>query len=178
MSKKIFPLSQVYRLIEPGPVVLVTTAKKQKTNIMTMSWHTMLEFEPPLIGCVLSNRNYSFNILRSTKECVINIPTSELLKKVVACGNSSGKKIDKFRTFHLTPLTASEVSAPLVKECYANLECRVVDTKLVTKYNFFILEVIKAWIDPGKKTPKTIHHQGRGLFMIAGKTIKTSSKMK
>jgi flavin reductase (DIM6/NTAB) family NADH-FMN oxidoreductase RutF len=66
---------------------------------MAMSWHAMMEFEPPLIGCVVSNRNFTFNILKATKECVINIPTVELADKVVGCGNTSGRKLDKFETF-------------------------------------------------------------------------------
>ncbi len=178
MSKKPFPLSKVYRLLEPGPVVLVTTASKGRANIMTMSWHTMIEFEPPLVGCVISNRNYSFDILKATRECVINIPTVELAKKVVGCGNSSGRKMDKFKKFSLTPVAASCVKAPLIDECYANLECKIVDGKMVTKYNLFILEVVKAWIDPAQKHPQTIHHQGKGTFMVAGETIQLPSRMK
>jgi len=178
MPKRSFPLSKVYRLLEPGPVVMVTTAGKERANIMTMSWHTMLEFEPPLVGCVISNRNYSFDILKATKECVINIPTVELAEKVVGVGNCSGKKVDKFKKFGLTPMPASCVKAPLIDECYANLECKVVDGKLVTKYNFFILEVLKAWIDPAQKHPQTIHHQGRGTFAVDGEPIKLRSKMK
>jgi flavin reductase (DIM6/NTAB) family NADH-FMN oxidoreductase RutF len=178
MARKSFPLSKVYSLLEPGPVVLVTTASKMKTNIMTMSWYTMMEFEPPIVGCIISNRNYTFNILKATKECVINIPTLELAEKVVGCGNSSGRKIDKFKVFGLTQATASCVKAPLIEECYANLECKVVDGKMVAKYNLFILQVLKAWINPARKHPRTIHHCGRGTFMVAGKTIKLPSKMK
>ncbi len=81
MAKRPFPLSKVYGLLEPGPVVLVTTASKGRANIMTQSWHTMLEFEPPLVACVISNRNYSFDALKTTKECVINIPTVELANR-------------------------------------------------------------------------------------------------
>jgi len=178
MRKRTFPLSQVYRLLEPGPVVLVTTARKGRANIMTMSWHTMMEFEPPIVGCVISNRNHTFGILKAAKECVINIPTVELAAKAVGCGNTSGQRVDKFRVFHLTPAPASLVAAPLIVECYANLECKVVDTRMVTKYNFFILEVFKAWIDPLRKAPRTIHHLGRGAFMVAGRTITLPSKMK
>jgi flavin reductase (DIM6/NTAB) family NADH-FMN oxidoreductase RutF len=145
---------------------------------MTMSWHTMIDFEPPIVGCVVSNRNLTFNILKATKECVINIPTVELAGKVVGCGNTSGRDIDKFKTFGLTTAAASKVDAPLINECYANLECRIVDARMAPKYNFFILEVIKAWIDPERKQPRTIHHLGRGVFMVAGKTIKLPSKMK
>lgn len=169
--KKPFPLSEVYRLLEPGPVVLVTTTRAGRPNIMTMSWHTMMEFEPPLVGCVISNRNYSFETLKATRECVINIPTTELAKKVVACGNASGQRVDKFKAFGLTPVAASRVKAPLIAECYANLECKVIDQKLVAKYSFFVLEVVNAWIDAARKHPRTIHHQGEGVFMVAGRTI-------
>jgi len=178
MKKKSLPLAQVYRLLEPGPVVMVTTARDGRPNIMTMSWHTMIDFEPPLVGCVVSNRNHSFNILKATKECVINIPTAELAKKAVACGNVSGRTVDKFKTFHLTAEPSSLVNAPHIAECYANLECRVVDTRMVTKYGLFVLEVLKAWIDPAKTSPRTIHHRGKGVFMVAGETITLLSKMK
>ncbi len=103
MAKKSFPLSKVYGLLEPGPVVMVTTAIKGRANIMTMSWHTMIDFEPPIVGCVISNRNYTFDILKATKECVINIPTVELAENAVRCGNTSGRQVDKFKTFSLTP---------------------------------------------------------------------------
>jgi len=178
MTKKTFPLSHVYRLLEPGPVVLVTTSYKGKANVMTMSWHTMMEFEPPLVGCVISGRNYSFDALTATKECAINIPTANLAKQVVGIGNCSGNKVDKFRKFGLTLLPALQLAPPLIAECYANLECRVVDTRMVNKYNFFVLEVVKAWIDPSRKNPHTLHHQGKGVFMVAGRTIKLPSKMK
>ena len=157
---------------------MVTTADMGRANIMTMSWHTMIDFQPPIIGCVISNRNYTFGILQRTKECVINIPTVELAEKVVGCGNTSGRRVDKFKTFGLTPAAASRVKAPLIAECYANLECKLVDARMVAKYCFFILEVLKAWIDPSRKHPRTIHHLGKGAFMVAGKTIKLPSKMK
>ena len=176
--KKTFPLSRVYGLLEPGPVVMLTTARKGRANIMSMSWHTMIDFEPPIVGCVISERNHTFGILKATKQCVINIPTVELAAEVVGCGNTSGRSVDKFQAFRLTPMPASQVEAPLIAECYANLECKVVDAKMAGKYNFFILEVLKAWIDPSRKRPRTIHHPGKGDFMVAGREIKLPSKMK
>ena len=173
--KREFPLAQVYGLLEPGPVVLVSTARAGRANIMPLSWHTMMEFVPPLVGCVISSLNHTFEMLRATGECVINIPTADLAKKVVRCGNASGQSVDKFKTFGLTPVAAGVVEAPLIAECYANLECRVIDRKLVTQYNFFILEVVKAWIDERQKRCKTIHHQGEGVFMVPGRLIKLPS---
>jgi flavin reductase (DIM6/NTAB) family NADH-FMN oxidoreductase RutF len=178
MPKRSLPLSRVYRLLEPGPVVMLTTASGGRANVMTMSWHTMIDFEPPLVGCVISDRNHSFQTLRATRECVINIPTVELAAKAVRCGNTSGRTVDKFRAFRLTPARAACVRAPLIDECYASLECKVVDTRMVARYGLFILEVVKAWIDPARKKPKTIHHLGRGDFMVAGRRITLPSRKK
>jgi flavin reductase (DIM6/NTAB) family NADH-FMN oxidoreductase RutF len=171
-------LSKVYQLVEPGPVVLLTTAHKGHANVMTMSWHMMVEFEPPLVACVVSSANHSFAALRATGECVIAIPARKLAPKVVKVGNASGRDIDKFEAFGLTPVPGERVRPPLVAECFANLECRVVDAHFVKKYNLFILEVLKAWIDPMQKNPKTIHHHGYGKFVMDGETIRLKSKMR
>jgi flavin reductase (DIM6/NTAB) family NADH-FMN oxidoreductase RutF len=178
MKKRAYSLARVYGLLEPGPVVLVSTARKGQTNIMTMSWHTMMEFEPPLVGCLISGRNATFDTLRATKECVINIPTLELAKQVVGIGNCSGTETDKFARFGLTPVAATEVQAPLIGECYASLECKLADSRLVNRYNFFILEVVKAWVDTAVKNPQTLHHRGNGVFAVAGETIRLRSRMK
>ena len=170
-------LSKVYQLLEPGPVVLLTTARKGRTNVMAMSWHMMVEFEPPLVACVVSNADYSFAALRATKECVIAIPALELASKVVEVGNCSGRDVAKFERFSLTPVPAERVVPPLVAECFANLECKVADTRLVNKFNLFVLEVVKAWIDPAQKNPKTLHHHGYGRFAVDGELIKLKSKM-
>jgi flavin reductase (DIM6/NTAB) family NADH-FMN oxidoreductase RutF len=176
--KRSFPLSRVYGLLEPGPVVLVTTASNGRANIMAMSWHTMIDFEPPIVGCVISDRNYTFGLLKATKECVINIPTVELAAAVIGCGNTSGRKVDKFSAFRLTPAPASRVGPPLIADCYANLECRLVDARMAARYNLFILKVLKAWIDPSWKSPRTLHHLGWGAFMVAGRTIRLPSQMR
>lgn len=176
MRPRALPLSRVYRLLEPGPVVLVTTSYRGRANVMAMSWHTMLEFEPPLVGCVISNRNHTFDALKATRRCVIAIPTVEIARKAVACGNVSGRKVDKFARFGLTPVPASKVRAPLVAECYANLECRIADARMVPKYCLFVLEIVAAWIDPARKDPRTIHHRGMGRFMVAGRTVRLPSK--
>jgi flavin reductase (DIM6/NTAB) family NADH-FMN oxidoreductase RutF len=174
---KDLPLSKVYQLIEPGPVVLLSTAHEGKSNVMTMSWHMMVEFVPPLVACVVSRADYSFAALMAERECVIAIPGAELAPVVVKVGNVSGRTVDKFKRFGLTPSPAELVSAPLVAECFANLECKVVDTSLVDKYDIFVLEVVKAWTDPQQRRPKTIHHYGYGNFMVDGESLALKSKM-
>ena len=97
---------------------------------------------------------------------------------MVKVGNSSGRDTDKFAAFGLTKMRAARISPPLIAECFANLECKVTDTGFVNKYNLFILEVLKAWIDPAQKHPKTIHHCGYGSFVVDGPTIKLKSRMR
>lgn len=176
-AMKELPLAEVYKLIEPGPLVLLTTAARGRANVMAMSWHMMVEFTPPLIACIVSSADFSFRALRATKECVIAIPAVALAEKVVAVGNCSGEEVDKFSTVGLTPVPAALVQAPLVAECFANLECRVVETRLVNRFNLFVLEVVKAWRDPAQKAPRTIHHRGYGTFSVDGEELKIASRM-
>ncbi|MFA7255621.1 MAG: flavin reductase family protein [Candidatus Omnitrophota bacterium] len=178
IAKRAFPLKKVYTLIEPGPVVMISTALKGRPNIMTMSWHTMIDFVPPLLGLVISNRNYTFDILKATGECVVNIPAAALAKKAVACGNVSGRTVDKFKAFGLTPVKASRVKAPLIGECFVNLECKVVDPRMADLYDLFIVEVVRAWIDPRQKNARTLHHRGKDVFWVSGKTVKIPNRMK
>jgi flavin reductase (DIM6/NTAB) family NADH-FMN oxidoreductase RutF len=171
-----FPLNKAFQLIEPGPVVLLTTAHKGKPNVMTMSWHMDVDFTP-IIACVVSNADYSFEALSKTKECVIAIPTVDIIKETIDIGNCSGKDTDKFAVFGLTPLPAKEVKAPLIKECLANIECRVIDARLANKYNIFILEGVKAWHDPKRKEKRTFHARGDGTFVVDGRIIDLKERM-
>lgn len=171
VKKQDFPVWNVRRFLEPGPIVLVTSAWKGETNIMTMGWHTVMEFEPSLIGCMITAANYSYELIRRSGECVINIPTVELLDQVVGIGNTTGAEIDKFAHFELTPARATKVKAPLVKECFANFECQVYDRKMLKDYNFFILEVVKAHVATSPKYPRTFHYRGDGIFMLSGEHV-------
>ena len=166
-TKKDFPVSKIRRFLEPGPIVLVSSAWKGKTNIMTMGWHMVMGFEPSLIGCYIWDANHSFEMLRRSRECVINIPTEDIAAKAVGIGNSSGRDIDKFKKFRLTAAPSKKVNAPLIAECYANFECRLADSSLINKYSLFVWEVVKAHAAPSPRYPRTIHYRGDGIFMLS-----------
>ena len=166
--KKNFPVENVRRFLEPGPIVLVSSAWQAKTNIMTMGWHMIMEFQPSLIGCYIWTENHSFHMIRKSRECVINIPTADLAPKVVGIGNTSGADVDKFEKFKLTAMPGAEVKAPLIGECYANFECKLVDSSLIRKYSLFVLEVVKAHVAASPEYPRTIHYRGDGVFMVSG----------
>ena len=119
----------------------------------------------------------SYSALRTTGECVIAIPTVDLAEVVVDIGNCSGDAIDKFDRFGLTPQQAGDVAAPLIKECLANIECRVADTSLVDEYNLFILEAERIWTDAGRKERRTMHHRGDGSFTADGDVLDMRERM-
>ena len=142
---------------------------------MTLGWHTILEFTPSLVGCMISGGNHSHDMIRRSRECVINLPTTALTRTVIGIGNTSGSQIDKFEKFKLTPMEAEKVSAPLIAECHASFECRLHDDAMVGSYNFFIFEVVKAHVATRPRHPETLHYTGDGVFMVAGKVVSRRS---
>jgi len=172
------PVAQIRRYLEPGPIVLVSSASRGERNIMTMGWHTVMEFTPSLVGCVIAAGNHSFRLVRDSRECVINLPTTALTKEAVGIGNCSGADVDKFEAFGLTAEPAERVGAPRIRECHAQLECSLADDSLVERYNFFIFEVVKADVAPSPKHPQTLHYTGDGVFMVSGRIISRRSKFR
>lgn len=178
VRKRDFPVSDIRRYLEPGPIVLVSSAWKGETDIMTMGWHTVMEFTPSLVGCVISSANHSHKLIRESRECVINLPTTKLTEEVVGIGNASGDEIDKFEHFGLSRVKAAKVGAPLIGECHAAFECRLHDDSLVSKYDFFIFAVVKAHVAASPKHPQTLHYTGDGVFMVSGKIISRRSRFR
>jgi flavin reductase (DIM6/NTAB) family NADH-FMN oxidoreductase RutF len=175
--KQDFPVSHVRRFLEPGPIVLVSSMWKRETNIMTMGWHMIMGEEPSLVGCFIWDQNHSYEMIRKSKECVINVPAADMGRTVVKIGNSSGREIDKFATFKLTRAAGEKVKAPLIEECHASFECRLIDSSLIKKYSMFVFEVVKAHVAASPKFPQTMHYRGDGEFMIAGPTIATYRRL-
>jgi flavin reductase (DIM6/NTAB) family NADH-FMN oxidoreductase RutF len=161
-------LSRVFTLIEPGPVVLVTTRDGTRNNIMTISWTMVLDFTP-MLAITTGAWNHSFAALRKFKECVIAIPTVDLLDRVVGIGTCSGADTDKFAKFEFTQLDGKVVNAPLIGECLANIECRVVD--IVRKHNIVVMEAVAAHIDPSRREKRTLHAVGDGTFIVDGRRL-------
>jgi flavin reductase (DIM6/NTAB) family NADH-FMN oxidoreductase RutF len=161
-------LSKAFTLMESGPVVLVTTHDGHKDNIMTISWTMVLDFTPAF-AITTGEWNHSFAALRKNRECVIAIPTVDMLDKVVGIGTCSGTDTDKFAKFKLTPVQGRVVRPPLIKECLANMECKVID--IVKRHNIVVLEAVAAHIDAARKEKRTVHAVGDGTFIVDGRRI-------
>lgn len=167
-------LSKAFTLMEPGPVVLVSTHDGRGSNIMTISWTMVLDFSPQF-AITTGAWNHSFAALQKTRQCVIAIPTVDLLDTVVGIGTCSGADTDKFARFGLTPLPARFVGAPLIGECLANIECQVID--IVDRYSIVVLEALAAHIDLARRERRMLHAVGDGSFIVDGDRIDRRAMM-
>jgi flavin reductase (DIM6/NTAB) family NADH-FMN oxidoreductase RutF len=167
-------IKKAFTLIESGPVVFVTTNDGKKNNVITISLTMVMDFTP-LFAITTGPWNYSFAALRKTKECVISIPTLDMLDKIVGIGTCSGADIDKFNKFMLTPEKGKYVKAPRIKECIANIECKVVD--IIKKHNIVVLKGVAAYFDNSKKEKRMVHAVGDGTFIVDGRKISRKKMM-
>jgi len=174
MVMKKMQISKAFTLIESGPVVLVTTNDGEKNNIMTISWTMVVDFSP-LFAITTGPWNYSYAALLKSRECVISIPPVDLIDQVVGIGTCSGSDTDKFKKFGLSPVKGKHVRAPLIKECLANIECKVID--IVEKYNIIVLEGAAAYFDSSRKEKRTIHAIGDGTFVVDGRKLNRRKMM-
>ena len=169
------PLSKAFMLIEPGPVVLVTTNDGRKDNVMTITWTMVMDFSASF-ALTTGPWNHSFEALRKTRECVIALPTVDLIDTVIGIGTCSGKDVDKFEKFQLARQKAKQVRAPLLPACLANIECRVAD--IVERYNIVVLEGVAAHIDNRRKEKRMLHAVGDGTFIVDGRRIDRKRAMR
>ncbi|KAL1979156.1 hypothetical protein VTN96DRAFT_6668 [Rasamsonia emersonii] len=198
-----YPINKVYRLIEPGPVLLVTTGslKENTHNIMTIGFHMMMQHESPaLIGAIIGPWDASYALLKKHRECVLAVPSVDMAATAVDIGNCSGSDVDKFEKFGLEVLPAEKVEAPLVVGIrregsgagrnesgdaagalvLANIECVVEDTKMASKYGMWVLRVVKAWTHPDqdpRENGKMFHHRGDGTFVVDGEMLNLQERM-
>ena len=161
-------IERAFTLIEPGPVVLVTTRDGGRDNVMTISWTMVVDFTP-VFALTTGPWNYSYAALRKSRECVIAIPTIDMIDRVVGVGTCSGREADKFAKFGLTRRKGRRVRAPLIEECLANIECRVID--IVARHNIVVLKGLAAWRNPSRKEKRTLHAVGDGTFVVDGRRL-------
>ena len=161
-------LGKAFTLMESGPVVLVTTHDGKKDNIMTISWTMVMDFTP-VFAITTGAWNHSFAALHKHRQCVIALPTVDMLDTVVGIGTCSGVDTDKFAKFKLTPIHAKHVKAPLIKECLANIECQVID--IVKKHNIIVLEGVAAYVDVERQEKRMLHAVGDGTFIVDGRKM-------
>jgi flavin reductase (DIM6/NTAB) family NADH-FMN oxidoreductase RutF len=177
------PLRDSYRLLNHGPVTLVSTCEPggQKPNVMAAAWAMPIDFEPPKVAVVVAQGTYTRELLEKNPELVLSVPTVAILDQVYRVGSVSGRETDKWSG--LEREAASRVSPPLVLGCVAWLECVLLpEPSLREKYDLALVEVVAAWADnevyQGREwrfevasAKRTIHHIAHGTFFATGERL-------
>lgn len=169
--KKDVPLDSANRLINNGPVVLVSSRWNEKNNVFTVAWNMPVSHEPPLVAISCGTANYSYDMIKNSGEFVLNIPSKDIVKETFYCGTKSGEDTDKFKESGLTLEDSRKVDTPIIKECIGHLECELVDQPRAGDHQLFVGEVQAAYAEK-EKFDKTwlvneahaIHHLGSNNF--------------
>ena len=187
--KKEVELSKAKWLVEPGCVVLVTSGTMENANVMTFSWQTPVNnADPCLVLLVINHIRYSYELIKQNHELVINVPGEELLEQTHFVGTVTGRNVDeslrdKLKESGLTPIPAKMVEPPLIEECAAHLESRVVETFKMQTHDLLVCEVVRAVADAelfdGKWIPErfhTLHYLGGNKYGLMERTIEAHGK--
>lgn len=169
-------LSRAYRLLYPRNVVMVScTDKTGKANIVTLAWSMPTSFDPPLVAISVSPRRHSHRLIEETKEFVVNVPTIEIARETLFCGRVSGRKHDKFREAPLTAISAKKVQAPIIEECVAHLECKLVQKITTGDHTIFIGRVVTAHVNEGVFDDKLDISKVNPIYHLGGDDFTTLS---
>ncbi|MDR0578747.1 MAG: flavin reductase family protein [Candidatus Accumulibacter sp.] len=181
MSNETRPVdpAKCHLLLNHGPVTLVSAAFHGRRNVMAASWVMPLDFDPPKVAAVIDGRGFTRELIDASGEFALSVPFRRIARKVLAAGSISGREGDKFVHAGLATFPASVIGAPLVRDCAAWLECKVIPEKrLQRRYDLFVAEVVAAWADPAvfsggrwhfpDTARKTIHYQAGGAFFATG----------
>ncbi|MBI4320296.1 MAG: flavin reductase family protein [Chloroflexi bacterium] len=178
--KEEIAVSQCPRMLNPGPVVLVTSTLKGQPNIMTAAWSMALSFNPTMVGVSIAPRRLTHEFIQKSEEFVLNVPTLRIMKQVHYCGSVSGRNVDKFKESGLIPITPREVRAPLVEQCLAHIECALVNAITIGDHTLFVGQVLSVQVEKDtfdnawllkEEEAKPLHNLGGRLYAVLDKPL-------
>lgn len=176
------PLQQAYKLLNHGPVTLVSSAHGGRRNVMAAAWAMPLDFQPPKVAVVIDKGTYTRELVEASGELVLGVPGRGLAETVLAAGSGSGREGDKIARLGLGTEAASQVAAPLIQGCAAWLECRLLrEPRNEQAYDLFLAEVVAAWADDrafaegrwcfAEEQLRTLHYVAGGQFFLTGASL-------
>ncbi len=171
-------LASSYKLINHGPVTLLSTAHQEEMNVMSVAWSMPLDFSPPKIAVVIDANTLTRQWVDSSGEFALQVPSKALATLTKEVGHVSRKEVDKIKTFGIKTFPAEKIKAPLIEGCIAWLECKVIQDIRQTN-DLFIAEVVAAQADATQfidgrwqfsedLEQRSIHYIAGGEFLITG----------
>ena len=180
MSKREIEVEKATRVLNAGGVVLVTASFEGKDTITPVAWNVPVSKDPPLVLVAISPERFVYSLIKGSGEFGVNLPSEALLEKVYFCGRRSGREVDKFKATGLTRLKARFIKAPLIKECIANIECKVMNIYPAGDHELFVGKVLRVVVDRGvfdgrlmveNSRCRTLHHLGGSVFAVLGRVV-------
>jgi flavin reductase (DIM6/NTAB) family NADH-FMN oxidoreductase RutF len=169
-------LSRATRLLQPGPVTIVTARHKGKANGMAAAWTMPVSTDPPMVALAVYPARFTHDLIQKSGSFALNFPPRPLAEKVKTLGELSGEEVDKFVRTKLTLYEGKQVSAPLIAECIGHLECGVVDTLRAGNHTLFLAEIVAASADDAAfdgerwtltdQEVKPLHHLGGNWYAV------------
>ena len=179
--RKPIPLPIAYRLLGPGPVVLVSSLYKGKAGLTPIAWNMPVSDDPPIMALEIWEKHFIYKAILETGDFVINIPSSDMAEAVRKLGSISGAKVDKFKEFGLIKEVSAKVKSPRLRSAIGILECKLRrDKALLKKYNIVLGDVVYAEAEknlftdrwhPEKTGARIMHHLGGKIFSVPDKCI-------
>lgn len=181
MSKIELDLTRATRLLQPGPIALVTAKHKNKANVMVAAWVTNVSNDPPMVALAVYPARFTYDLILKSGQFALNIPPRPLLEKVKKIAETSGEDLDKFVANKLTLYEGKQVNAPLIAECVGHLECGVMETVRAGNHTLFLAEIVSASADDtafdgehwtlADESVKPLHHLGASLYALLENTF-------
>lgn len=174
--KEEVPVENANRLVNTGCVVLVSSSSEDKDNIVTLAWQSPVSHNPMLLGVAIANVHLSTELINESEEFVINVPNKDLVEETHACGSISGREVDKFEQNNLSKEESVKIKTPAIKECIANIECKVENTVITGDHTLFAGKVQYAKVEEElfnfdkncwkiKPRAELLHHLGSNLYV-------------
>ena len=168
-------MDKYYYCAFPMQAVLVTcNDEKGKTNIITLAWHTPISKKPPLYGISVAPKRYSHDLIKKTKEFVINFLPYKLVKEVNYCGTHSGRNTDKIEETKLNLIDSEKIKTPSIKEAFAHMECKLVKTVSLGDHTFFVGEIVNLLADENAFKDDLLQNEKMQPCYYLGSNIYTS----
>lgn len=183
MSKRALDVARMARLVNHGPTVLVSCGRGSRANIITLAWVSPVSIDPPMVAISVAPPRHSHGLISRGREFAVNVPSPRILDAVWYCGTRSGRDVDKFDGAGLTPAAPRAIDTPLVEECFAHIECRVVKAAAVGDHTLFVGEAVGCSVEGGafdghlrlRGRFHTLHHLGGPRFVTSAGTRMTAS---
>lgn len=178
---KIESTLNMYRLVNPGSVVLISVGNGTRDNLFAVTWNMPVRKDPGMVAILSGKRHFSYPLMMETREFGVNIPDISLVDAVYGCGTVSGfNEPDKFSRFGLTRREPEQIKAPLVEEAVAHLECRIFQVVDLAASSLIIADILTAEVAPKHFKDghwnyanglQLIHHLGTNRFGVSEREV-------